>query len=182
MRRVETVVSSVYATFDEHMRWLAEQSHLSYTLIPLMMDIIRATMVVGPSTSLSKTTVAGTSNARVIRIAVGIDSDRKARRLLTNLRGKNPSVTSSGVLFSDGKPSVLIITDVKEADGQDAIRFLSESMILGLISLMQDAVKHRASFLRTFRLPDGQVIEHKGLASQTLAEEYVAWIPVEGEA
>ncbi|KAI5662565.1 hypothetical protein M9H77_21888 [Catharanthus roseus] len=63
MRRIEATVSSVCAAFDEHRRWFAEQSHLPYTLMPPMMNIVRAAMVVVPSTSSSMAVVAGTSDA-----------------------------------------------------------------------------------------------------------------------
>ncbi|KAI5670602.1 hypothetical protein M9H77_10966 [Catharanthus roseus] len=60
MRWVEAVVSSVFAAFNEHMRWFAEQSHLLYTPMPPMMDIVRAIMATIPSTSSSTTAAAGT--------------------------------------------------------------------------------------------------------------------------
>ncbi|KAI5656458.1 hypothetical protein M9H77_25251 [Catharanthus roseus] len=65
MRRVETVISSVCATFDEHIRQFAEQSHLPYTLIPSMIDVCRAAMAAVPLTSSSTAVAAGTSNSRV---------------------------------------------------------------------------------------------------------------------
>ncbi|KAI5678390.1 hypothetical protein M9H77_09340 [Catharanthus roseus] len=43
----------------------AAASYLLYTPMPLMMDIVRATMAAIPLTSSSMTAVAGTSNARV---------------------------------------------------------------------------------------------------------------------
>ncbi|KAI5663154.1 hypothetical protein M9H77_22477 [Catharanthus roseus] len=61
MRQVEATVSSVYATFDEHMRQFAEKSHLPYTTMPPMMDIVRAAMAVVPPTSSSMTSAVGTS-------------------------------------------------------------------------------------------------------------------------
>ncbi|KAI5677828.1 hypothetical protein M9H77_08778 [Catharanthus roseus] len=59
---VETVVSSVCTAFDEHNK----QSHLLYTPMPLMMDIIKVAMAVVPSTSSSKAVAAGTSYAREV--------------------------------------------------------------------------------------------------------------------
>ncbi|KAI5677671.1 hypothetical protein M9H77_08621 [Catharanthus roseus] len=63
MRRVEVAVSSICAAFDEHMRRFAEQSHLPYTSMLPIMDIMRAAMAAIPSISLSTTTVVGTSDA-----------------------------------------------------------------------------------------------------------------------
>ncbi|KAI5653417.1 hypothetical protein M9H77_30604 [Catharanthus roseus] len=63
MRQVEVIVSSVYIVFDEHTRRFAEESHLPYTLMPLMMDIVRAAMAAIPSTSSSTEAAAGTSDA-----------------------------------------------------------------------------------------------------------------------
>ncbi|KAI5649832.1 hypothetical protein M9H77_35837 [Catharanthus roseus] len=71
MRRVEAAISSVCAAFDEHMMQFSEQNHLSYTSMPLMMDIVRAAMAVIPSTSLSTTVAAGTSDAVRLRIHCG---------------------------------------------------------------------------------------------------------------
>ncbi|KAI5676033.1 hypothetical protein M9H77_06983 [Catharanthus roseus] len=65
IRRVEAVVSSVYAAFDKHMRWFTEQSHLSYTPTPPMMDIVKDVVDVVPSTSSSTAAAAETSDARV---------------------------------------------------------------------------------------------------------------------
>ncbi|KAI5667642.1 hypothetical protein M9H77_17495 [Catharanthus roseus] len=65
VRRAETVVSYVFAAFDKQMREFAEQSHLPYTTMPPMMDIVRATIVVIPSTSSSTEAVPRTSDARV---------------------------------------------------------------------------------------------------------------------
>ncbi|KAI5683158.1 hypothetical protein M9H77_04386 [Catharanthus roseus] len=52
-RWVEAAVSSVYATFDEHMRRFAKQSHCLYTPMLPMMDIVKATMTAVPSTTSS---------------------------------------------------------------------------------------------------------------------------------
>ncbi|KAI5675724.1 hypothetical protein M9H77_06674 [Catharanthus roseus] len=60
MSRVEVAVSSVCATFDEYTRQFSKQSHLPYTPMPLMMDIVRATMVIVASISSLTTAVAGT--------------------------------------------------------------------------------------------------------------------------
>ncbi|KAI5662397.1 hypothetical protein M9H77_21720 [Catharanthus roseus] len=55
----------VCAAFDEHMGQFANQSHFSYTPMPPMMDIIRATMTVVPSISSLMSAAARTSDARV---------------------------------------------------------------------------------------------------------------------
>ncbi|KAI5650116.1 hypothetical protein M9H77_36121 [Catharanthus roseus] len=66
MRRIEAAVSSVCGAFNKHMRQFAEQNYMRYTTMPLMMDLVRATMVVVPSTTSSSTiVVAGTLEARV---------------------------------------------------------------------------------------------------------------------
>ncbi|KAI5675846.1 hypothetical protein M9H77_06796 [Catharanthus roseus] len=63
MGRVDSTISSV---FDEHMRQFAEQSHLLYTSMPPMMDIVRAAMAAIPSrTSSSMAAAAGTLDAKV---------------------------------------------------------------------------------------------------------------------
>ncbi|KAI5663547.1 hypothetical protein M9H77_22870 [Catharanthus roseus] len=61
MRWVKAVVSSVYTAFNEHMRRFTKQSHLTYTLMPPIMDIVRATV---PSISLLTVIAAGTLDAR----------------------------------------------------------------------------------------------------------------------
>ncbi|KAI5648030.1 hypothetical protein M9H77_34035 [Catharanthus roseus] len=65
MRRVEAIVSSVCAAFDEHIRRFVEQSYLLYTPMPPMIDIVRAAMGTVPSTCSSMAIVVGTSHARV---------------------------------------------------------------------------------------------------------------------
>lgn len=51
MQRVEVVVSSVSAAFDEHMKRFAEKNHLAYTPLPPMMELIRFTIIDIPSTT-----------------------------------------------------------------------------------------------------------------------------------
>ncbi|KAI5673142.1 hypothetical protein M9H77_13506 [Catharanthus roseus] len=53
-------ISSVYTTFGEHRRRFAEESHLPYTLMPPMIDIITIAMAIVPSTSSSTAAVGGT--------------------------------------------------------------------------------------------------------------------------
>ncbi|KAI5649813.1 hypothetical protein M9H77_35818 [Catharanthus roseus] len=65
MRRVEAVVSNVCTAFNEYMRQFVEQSHLPYTSMPPIVDIVRAAVAIVPSTSLSTAAVAVTSDARV---------------------------------------------------------------------------------------------------------------------
>ncbi|KAI5666905.1 hypothetical protein M9H77_16758 [Catharanthus roseus] len=66
MRRVVAIVSNVCASFDNYMRRFVDQSHLPYTLISPMMDIMRAAMVAIPSTLSLIVAVEGTSD--VVRI------------------------------------------------------------------------------------------------------------------
>ncbi|KAI5650121.1 hypothetical protein M9H77_36126 [Catharanthus roseus] len=63
MRRVEVAVSSVYIVFEEHLRWFVEQTHLSYTPMTLMIEIVRAAMAAVPLTSSSTAADVGTSDA-----------------------------------------------------------------------------------------------------------------------
>ncbi|KAI5663914.1 hypothetical protein M9H77_23237 [Catharanthus roseus] len=44
IRRVEDVVSRVFAAFDEHMRRLFKHSHFAYIPLPLMMPLVRVAM------------------------------------------------------------------------------------------------------------------------------------------
>ncbi|KAI5666384.1 hypothetical protein M9H77_16237 [Catharanthus roseus] len=99
MRQVEVVVSSVYTTFDKHIRWFAEQSNLLYTIMPQMIDIVRVAMTaVVPSISLLAATAVGASNARGVSVTDRRNSRRyfflteDRRRLLTN-QGKKNSVS-----------------------------------------------------------------------------------------
>ncbi|KAI5667332.1 hypothetical protein M9H77_17185 [Catharanthus roseus] len=49
---MEAVVYSLCAAFDKHMRQFSEQSHLSYTPMPPMMDIVGAAVATVSSTSI----------------------------------------------------------------------------------------------------------------------------------
>ncbi|KAI5669196.1 hypothetical protein M9H77_19049 [Catharanthus roseus] len=62
IRRVEAAVSSISATFYEHMRRFGKQNYLEYTPMPSMMGLIRAAMAV----VLPTATIAGTSEALIL--------------------------------------------------------------------------------------------------------------------
>lgn len=69
MWRVEAAISSISDVFDEHMRQLFEQNHMAYTLLPPMMDLIRAARATIPSRSSSNAPVAE-SEARTPEVLV----------------------------------------------------------------------------------------------------------------
>ncbi|KAI5654545.1 hypothetical protein M9H77_31732 [Catharanthus roseus] len=75
MRCVEATVSSVFAAFDEYMRPFTEYSHLWYTPMPQMMDIVRLSMATCPLISSSTAATMGTSYvARVSSSTPSIDA------------------------------------------------------------------------------------------------------------
>ncbi|KAI5670833.1 hypothetical protein M9H77_11197 [Catharanthus roseus] len=65
MRQVKAAVSSVCTAFYDHMRRLVECSHLPYTLMPPIMDIVIAAITVVPSISSSTGVAEGTSDTKV---------------------------------------------------------------------------------------------------------------------
>ncbi|KAI5672810.1 hypothetical protein M9H77_13174 [Catharanthus roseus] len=93
MRRVEDAVSKIYATFDEHMRWLFEHSHLVYITFPSMVPLVRVSMSADPSTSLSTAAAAaGTPSCRSeILVLPSIHAPRPTSPLLDHMDGAPPS-------------------------------------------------------------------------------------------
>ncbi|KAI5672080.1 hypothetical protein M9H77_12444 [Catharanthus roseus] len=66
--------ADVSAAFDEHIRRFTEKSHLSYTLMPPMMDIVRTTMATVPLTSSLMAAATVTSDAARVSFSTPLPS------------------------------------------------------------------------------------------------------------
>lgn len=67
MGRVEVVVSSISAIFDNHIRFLFEYNQLAYNPLPPMMDLVKASMASIPSIS-SSTVAAAKSEVPIPKV------------------------------------------------------------------------------------------------------------------